>query len=37
MDKAQTYSNLPERKTLAPEYDKAIRIVRRLIIEEFQN
>ena len=37
IEKAQTYLNLPERKALAPEYDKAIKIVRQFIIEEFRN
>jgi uncharacterized protein (DUF1330 family) len=39
MEKVQAYLNLPEREALAPEYDRAInnKIVRRFIIEEFQN
>jgi uncharacterized protein (DUF1330 family) len=37
IEKAQTYLNLPERRALAPDYDKAIKVVRQFIIEEFQN
>ena len=37
IEKAQTYVNSPERKAHAPEYEKAIKVVRQFIIEEFQN
>ena len=37
IEKAQAYVKSPERRALEPEREKAIKIVRQFIIEEFQN